>query len=131
MKLGGTLKVRLGQERLGLETWHQEGKFSPHIEIPFLVLTLPSGGVCSRGSHFRAFKIESGGPLSSGSRGVLWSTEQTVPGVAVCINISFSGFSGSLILFLVTLSWLVMVEDTCLCHKYDNRKFQGLLERQT
>lgn len=55
---------------------------------------------------------------------------QAVSSVTIYISMSFPHFSGSSFLCLATLSGWVMVEDTCLCHEYGNRKVQGLLERQ-
>lgn len=139
MRLGGIFKVRFGKERLQLEMGHQEKKyFSPNIEILSPSLNpLPQVRGCSSGFHFRVFKKELGGGRWSsefwgylfGSHDVKWDTEHT------CVRSYYlHQYFLSRLLWIsnpfLTLSFLVVVKDTSLCHDYGNRKVQGLLERQ-
>lgn len=112
--------------------------FSPNIEIPSPSPNpLPPVRGCSSGFHFRVSKKElGGGGWSSefwgylfGSHDVKWDTEHT------CVRSYYlHQYFLSRLLWIsnpfLTLSCLVMVKDTSLCHEYGNRKVQGLLERQ-
>lgn len=108
-------------------------KLSPSVEIPSPSLNgLPQGGICTEDS-VSEYSVKSAG-ASGFSRLTFWKLWDLEPACVKSyfyVNISFPGLPGSPILFLATLSCLVMVKDTGLCHEYGNGKVQGRLGRQS